>query len=235
MVLTNVPDSVHANFVIFPVELRQEADRCPRGKVIRDSFLWTETPRQDIPDQITGGWNLLRPCITCSWSQGTSRPHMCRRILEAKGKLCQGMFYPDDFSVKSILGKRCMCIHGRGSWDMQIWTVNPGKSKWLAKRNPEETLHKVNTNCLEGVTQGLFLSSPCIYPHVLCSFPANEYFTCFATFLFVGILFTSRGNQGLVTEHWSSGQDLLLLPPDPVSGWEPKPSSQALQAKATRD
>ena len=42
------------------------------------------------------------------------RPHMCRKgSLEAKGELCQGMFYSDAFSVKSILAKRCMLTHGR--------------------------------------------------------------------------------------------------------------------------
>ena len=114
-------------------------------------------------------------------------------------------------------------------WDISNMDCEPGKSKWLAKRNPEETLHKSNTNCLEGATQGLSLSSPCVYPHVLCSFPPNEYCTCFATSHLCGNSFPqSRRARGLVTEHWSSGQDLVLLPPgpNPVSGWEPKPSFQ---------
>ena len=39
---------------------------------------------------------------------------MCRKCsLEAKGESCQGMFYPDAFSVGSILAKRYVCTHGR--------------------------------------------------------------------------------------------------------------------------
>ena len=133
---------------------------------------------------------------------------------------------------------RDACAYMGRSWDISNMDCEPGKSKWLAKRNPEETLHKSNTNCLKGATQGLSLSSPCVYPHVLWSSPPNEYFTCFATSHLCGNSFPqSRRARGLVTEHWSSGQDLMLLPPgpNPVSGWEPKPSSQALQAEATRD
>ena len=40
-----------------------------------------------------------------------------------------------------------------------------------------------------------------------------------------------------VTDHWSSGQDLVLSPPgpSPISGWESQPGSKALQAEATQD
>ena len=33
--------------------------------------------------------------------------------LEAKEESCQGMFYPDAISVKSILAKRWVCTQGR--------------------------------------------------------------------------------------------------------------------------
>ena len=42
------------------------------------------------------------------------RAYMGRKCsLEAKGESCQGMFYPDTFSVGSILAKRYVCTRGR--------------------------------------------------------------------------------------------------------------------------
>ena len=49
------------------------------------------------------------------------RPDMSRKgSLEAKQESCQGMFYPDTFSVKSTLAKRCMHTDERSWCEMKI-------------------------------------------------------------------------------------------------------------------
>ena len=116
-----------------------------------------------------------------------------------------------------------------GSWDIPNMDCEPGKSKWLAKRNPEETPHKSNSNCLEGATQGLSLSSPCVYPHTLCSFPPNEYFTCFATFRLRGNSFPqSRRARGLVMSTGLVTRIQCFYHHDPTQSlagnWSPPPS-----------
>ena len=82
------------------------------------------------------------------------RPYMCRKgSLEAQGELCQGLFYPDSFSVKSILAKRCMLTHGRflkytkyGLWNRLIKMIGQRKSG----RNA--LYYKSYSNCQEGET-----------------------------------------------------------------------------------
>ena len=42
----------------------------------------------------------------------------------------------------------------------------------------------------------------------------NAYFTCLTTFCLCGNSFSAKlMGQGLITDHWSGGQDLVLLPP----------------------
>ena len=105
--------------------------------------------------------------------------------------------------------------HMGGSWEIQNTDCESGKSEWSAKGNPEEMLHKRNSNYHEGTTQGVSLRiSPCAYPQMLYSFPLNKYFTCFTTFCLCGYSFLQNWRaRALVTDHWSSGQDLVLSLP----------------------
>ena len=77
------------------------------------------------------------------------QPHMCRKdSFEVKeGVMSKDILYPYTYSswLKSNLAKRCVCTHER-SWDIPNMNSEPGKSKWLAKGNSEETPHKSNSN-----------------------------------------------------------------------------------------
>ena len=82
----------------------------PQGKATGDSLSIGRNSKTRIAGQLRrGGWALPRPHISCSQSQETAlTTHAQKGSLEAKGESCQRMFYPDAFSVKSILAKRCM-------------------------------------------------------------------------------------------------------------------------------
>ena len=62
-----------------------------------------------------GGWALFRPHISFLEVRRPPPPHRHRKSpRRAKGEeLCQEIFYPDTFSVESILAKRCVCTHGK--------------------------------------------------------------------------------------------------------------------------
>ena len=73
------------------------------------------------------------------------------------------MFYPDAFSVKSILAKRCMQHTWESPETHRFDTPEPDKAKWLAKGDPEETPIKAMVNYPEGhdsAAQRLSLSLP---------------------------------------------------------------------------
>ena len=84
------------------------------------------------------------------------------------------------------------------SWDIPNVDWEPGKSKWLAKGNPEEMPHKSNWNCHEGTTQGLPLwVCPCVYPRVLyCFFLLINTLLVSLLSIFVEILFCKTEGTG---------------------------------------
>ena len=126
-----------------------------------------------------------------------------------------------------------------GPWEISNMGCESGKSKWLAKGNPEEVPHESNSNCHKGGTQWLSLwVCLCVYPYVLYSSPLNKYFTTSLLSIFVGI-FICKANRpgplslttGLVGRIWCFHCHNLTS----VSGWELKLRSKPLQAEATWD
>ena len=152
---------------------------------------------------------------------------MCRKgSLEDKGELCQRLFYPDAFPVKSILAKRCMLTHGRflkytkyGLWNRLIKMIGQRKSG----RNA--LYYKSNSNCQEGEDL-VTLSLSRILPVVLSFFPLNKYPTCFTILFLCGNSFLQSWRPGplslitgLLARIWCSH----CCNPTSVSGWESKP------------
>ena len=81
----------------------------PRVKQLEIHSLLMETPRQEQREIKGGSWTLQRTHISHSRVRRPSQPQMCRKgSLETKLESSQGMFYPEVFSVGSILAKICM-------------------------------------------------------------------------------------------------------------------------------
>ena len=58
---------------------------------------------------------------------------------------------------------------------------------------------------------------PCVYLQVLYFFPPNKYFTCLTIFHLCGNSFLQSSRaRALVTDHWSSGWDLVLSQPQSI-------------------
>ena len=128
--------------------------------------------------------------------------YMHKGSLEAKGELCQGIFYPDTFSVKFML--RDPCSHMWGSWDIWNMDCEPGKLKWLTKGILEEIPHESNSNCHKCVTQlpSLSLSPPmCLSICTAQFFPLYKYCTWFTTFCLCGNYFLQ--SQKAIALDWS--------------------------------
>ena len=83
-----------------------------------------------------------------------------------------------------------------GSWDKLNTDSDPGKARWLAKGNLEETPHISDLNCHKGATFWVHL---CVYPYVLFSFPPNKHFISLLS-VFVGIHFCRAEGPGPC--HW---------------------------------
>ena len=108
-----------------------------------------------------------------------------------------------------------------------------GKSKWLAKGSPKEMSHINNSNYHEGLS---FWVCSCVYPHTLYLFFLIN--TCFTIFCLCGNSFLqSRGSRALVIDYGLVARICNSHRHDPasISGWEPKPHSKSLQAKAIWD
>ena len=111
------------------------------------------------------------------------------------------------------------------SWEVPYLDSEPGKSKGLAKQNPEEIPHKNNSN-YKSTTQRLSLSLPFS--------PPNKYCSCFATFRLCGNSVSAKQKgQGLVTDHWCNGEDLFTLPQHDLSLWSG--TKALLQVSQARD
>ena len=94
-----------------------------------------------------------------------------------------------------------------------MWTLNQAnQNDW-----PQETWKKcpIKVNQTTTMAQLSNSESACVSIHTYCTlFPPDKYFTCFTTFCLSGSYFSAKlKGQGLVTEHWSSGQDLCSQSP----------------------
>lgn len=80
---------------------------------------------------------------------------------------------------------------------------------------------------MRAMTQGLSSESAYVPVHVYCAIFLNKCCTCFTTFRVCGGSFLqSRRSRALVTNHWLSGWDLVLLLRrlQPACEWEPSPA-----------
>ena len=105
----------------------------------------------------------------------------------------------------------------------------PGKARWLVKRNPEESPHESDSNDRACGT----LSEPvCVSIHgYFTLFPPNKHCASLL-FVFVGILFRIAKEPSLLM---ATIQHSSCHYPTSISGWEPKPCFKLLQAEATWD
>ena len=113
----------------------------------------------------------------------------------------------------------------------------PGKSKSLAKGNPEETPHISDLNYHEGATLSLSLPM-CLSTRTTLCFSPNKHFTCFTTFHLCGNSFLqSRRARALsLTPGLVAGiRCSHRRDPTSISGRELKPCLKPLQAEATQD
>ena len=149
----------------------------PKIKQLESHSLWTEIPKENNRTISGGGWSLSRPQISHSHSQETSLTRPAQKgSLEVQGEWCQEMLYPHAPLVGSILDKRRVTKHGRRYTKSGLLV----KSKWLAKRNPDELPHVSDLICCKGTTQELSLwVILCVSPKYCTLF---RHFTCFTTF-----------------------------------------------------
>ena len=150
--------------------MRQEVDgppSFPQGKAIGDSFPVDRNSKLRIAGQLRrGGWALPRPHISFLEVMGPPPPHVRRKgLLEAKGELGQGMFYPDAFAVKSVLNWEDCELY-------QIRTVNQAnQNDWprkTQKKYPIKVIQTATTVRLRNPP-----SLPCVSIHTRCTlFPS---------------------------------------------------------------
>ena len=113
----------------------------------------------------------------------------------------KGMMSRDALPIHLFVWIRDACANLGESRNTPKMDCEPGKSKWLAKGNPEEMSHKSNSNCHDGVTQRFCLST-----RTVLFFSPGKYFTCFTTFCLCGNSFLqSWMTRALVTDQWSTG------------------------------
>ena len=152
--------------------------------------------------------------------------------LDTKGELCQGMFYPDAFSVKSILAKRCVHI-----WEdteiYQIGTVNQANhNDWPKEFPPKYPIKVIQTAMRARLSDSLSLSLP-----MYLSTRTVLFFLLISTLLasllsiFVGILFCKV--KGPAPCHWVVARIWCshCHNSTSISGWEPKARSKFLPGK----
>ena len=113
------------------------------------------------------------------------------------------MMSRDALPIHLFVWIRDACANLGESRNTPKMDCEPGKSKWLAKGNPEEMSHKSNSNCHDGVTQRFCLST-----RTVLFFSPGKYFTCFTTFCLCGNSFLQ--SQGLV--QWLGTGALRVLP-----------------------
>ena len=185
-------------------KLSQEADgNTPlKGKAIGNSFCidWNSKPIAGQLNEEAEPWPdhtfLILDIRRSPWA------HMHRKgPLEAKGELCQGIFYPDPFLLKYILAKRCVHAHEKilrytkyGLWTRQI--------KRLAKGNQEYPIKIIQTATRAWLKETPSKSAPGFIHVYYALFPPNKHSIWFATFhLYGNSLLQSWRVRALVTDH----------------------------------
>ena len=194
------------------IRLRQEVDGpCLSGKAIGDS-LWTSTPgwewqdyweRRLVPTQIEG----KKPCISHSWSLETSpTTHAWKGFLGVK----TGVMLTDAKLPIGLLGRlywlRVTWTQKGGSWDIPDTDSEPGDSKRLA----EDNLKKFPIKVIQTITQAWLrdsLNAADMSIHTYCTLFSLKkhllhHFPSLWDFFFSP---AKSKNQGLVTDHWSTG------------------------------
>ena len=119
----------------------------------------------------------------------------------------------------------CLRTHMRGSWDITNMDCESGNSKWFGQRKPGR-----NTPCKwfklpqghDSLSESIFVS---IHKYCTLYLLIN---TCFTTFCGNSFL-KSWMAKAFVTDHWSSGYDLVFSEPWPglnlclgaqaIAGW----------------
>ena len=89
-----------------------------------------------------------------------------------------------------------------GTWETWNMDFEPGKSKWMAKGNPEEMPRKSNSNCHEGATQWFSLPLSLLMglsTHTIIFSPLNRYLFHYLPFLWE---FFSAKSKGQGPCHW---------------------------------
>ena len=209
--------------------MRQEDDGPPQGRATGDSLSIDGNSKTRTEGQLRWvGWDLPRPHISCSRSQKTALTTQVQKgSLEAKGEWCQGMFYPNAFSVKSILAKRCMHTYGRVlRYTNLIYLNQTNQNVW-----PNETQKKYPIKVIQ-TTMRAWLSNSGTFPlslPVCLSTGTVLFFLWVHTWLapllslFVEVFVCKAEGPGplslttgLVASIWSF--------PSPISGWEPRPA-----------
>ena len=108
--------------------LRQELDEplpSPHGKAIWDSFPVDWNSKLRIAGQLKEEAGPHPDHIFFILEKDDLLDYTCaERLLGGQRGVCQGMFYPDAFLVKSILAKRRVHSHGRNLRYMKygLWT-----------------------------------------------------------------------------------------------------------------
>ena len=149
--------------------------------------------------------------------------------------------YPWDSSLftRLHLGKEMSFHTWKDPEIYQIWLQDyTNQNDW-----PKETWKKWPIKVIQTAMRG-WLSTlslwacPCVYPHILYSFPPNKHFVGFSTFCLCGNSFWQNQRvrvlsltTGLVARMWCSHH----LDLSSVSGWELKPSFKSLQAEVIQD
>ena len=107
-------------------------------------------------------------------------------------------------------------VHTGGSWDTPNMDSEPDRSRWLAKGNPEEMPHKIDSNHHKGMA---LPRSTCVSIHTYCTLSPDKHLTCFTTFSLCGNSFLQNWRAkalsltaGLVAKTWCSHcQDSTLI------------------------
>ena len=89
----------------------------------------------------------------------------------------------------------------------RLWTR---QIKMIGQRKPGRCTPRKRFKLPPGRDSGTLWVCPCAYPQVLHSLLWIKCFTCFTTFCL--ILFCKAQGLALITDHWSSGQDLVFSP-----------------------
>ena len=123
-----------------------------------------------------------------------------------------------------------------GPWDKPNTDSEPGKARWMAKGNPEETPHKRDSNSCEGMTlsPSMCLSTCALFLLI------NNFLPSLLSISMRKFTSTHLMGQGLATGHWSLVTGGLVVRIQhshchgltSVSDPEPKPCFKLLQAKA---